>query len=611
MSKVVNKDSNKSSKKPNLQVSLIFVFKLVAKQKPMLLFWYFLQLISEIGTTVLPIILPKYIFEFLMAITQGTPYDEVKKKLIGTVGLLIGFTLFANCIVKVATAIRAAMNEWFNRYLEQTIAEQVMNMDFEHTEDPDALDQLNKAKDGIAWYSGGVEGILSNLYKVVLNFCVLVCGSALVIKECPWLMVIQAIGLLTSVFFNARINRAEIQSFKDASVVNRRFAYFFYQVSNFNYGKDIRLYNSADMFSKRGIKENSKLLDVWKNQAFCTMRNFFGVNICNAIRDSASYLYLGLLAISKTITVGDFTMYCAASSAFYWAVYRILEGVQEVVKRSNYIAEYFTFMQYPSVMPKGTERVVEQEHTIEFRDVSFKYPRSEKYVLRHVNLTIKSGEHLAIVGLNGAGKTTFIKLLCRLYDVSDGEILLDGKNIKNYCDEEYRKLFSPVFQDFQLFAFTLKENVAFMQVSKEEESSINHALELSGVYNDVVKLKQGIETIISKSFDENGTELSGGQKQKVAISRALYKDAPLVILDEPTAALDPVAEYEIYKKFNELVGGKTAIYISHRLSSCKFCERIAVFAEDGIKEYGTHDELVTKPNGIYAEMFAAQAQYYV
>ena len=607
MSKTVNKSSNK----PNIPAALMFVFRLVKKEKPMLFLWYFLQLVSEIGTTVLPIILPKYIFEFLIAITQGISYEEVKYKLVGTVALLIGFTLLGNCIVKVTTAIRTTTNEWFNRYLEQMVAERAMNMDFEHTESPDALDQLNKAKDGIAWYSGGVEGILSNFYKVVLNFCGLVCGSALVIRECPWLMVIQAAGLLTSAFFNVRINRAEIKSFKDASVFNRRFSYFFYQVSNFNYGKDIRLYNSADMFSERGKKENGKLLNVWKKQAFCTMRNFFGINFCNTFRDSASYLYLGVLAISKRITVGDFTMYCAASSAFYWAVYRILEGVQEVVKRSNYIAEYFAFMQYPSVMPKGTESVAGQEHTIEFRDVSFKYPRSEKYVLRHVNLTIKPGEHLSIVGLNGAGKTTFIKLLCRLYDVSEGEILLDGKNIKSYSDEEYRKIFSPVFQDFQLFAFTLKENVALANVSGEEEVSVNQALELSGVYNDVVKLERGIDTIIYKSFDENGTELSGGQKQKVAISRALYKDAPVVILDEPTAALDPVAEYEIYRKFNELVGGKTAIYISHRLSSCKFCDRIAVFAEDGIKEYGTHDELVTKSNGIYAEMFAAQAQYYV
>ena len=213
------------------------------------------------------------------------------------------------------------------------------------------------------------------------------------------------------------------------------------------------------------------------------------------------------------------------------------------------------------------------------------------------------------MGLNGAGKTTFIKLLCRLYDVTEGEILIDGVNIKEYDQEEYRRLFAVVFQDFQLFAFSMRENIALC--CEADDDRINEVLKQSGLYGDVQKLEHGLDTTLFKSFDEKGTEFSGGQKQKTAISRALYKNAPIVILDEPTAALDPVAEYDIYRQFNTLVGGKTAIYISHRLSSCKFCDKIAVFAEDTIKEYGTHDELADIRGGIYSEMFAAQAQYYV
>ncbi|MBO6302754.1 MAG: ABC transporter ATP-binding protein, partial [Ruminiclostridium sp.] len=201
-------------------------------------------------------------------------------------------------------------------------------------------------------------------------------------------------------------------------------------------------------------------------------------------------------------------------------------------------------------------------------------------------------------------------LLCRLYDVTEGEILIDGVNIKEYSDEEYRKLFAVVFQDFSLFAFSLRENISFSDDSKNDPT-INEVMEKCGLADDVSKLPDGLDTMMFKSFDENGTELSGGQKQKTAIARALYKDAPVVILDEPTAALDPVAEYDIYRQFDTLVGGKTAVYISHRLSSCKFCDRIAVFADCTIKEYGTHDELAGKPGGIYAEMFAAQAQYYI
>ena len=271
--------------------------------------------------------------------------------------------------------------------------------------------------------------------------------------------------------------------------------------------------------------------------------------------------------------------------------------------------QFLKLLEYPVALEKGDKAVTGETHVIEFSHVSFKYPRSEQYVLKDINLKITSGEHLSVVGLNGAGKTTFIKLLCRLYDVTEGEILIDGVNIKEYSEEEYRKLFAVVFQDFQLFAFSLKDNIALGDTA--EDAEINRVLELAGFYEDAQKLPEGLDTMLYKSFDEKGTELSGGQQQKTAIARALYKDAPIVILDEPTAALDPVAEYDIYRRFDTLVGGKTAIYISHRLSSCKFCDRIAVFAENTIKEYGTHEELVDKKNGIYAELFAAQAQYYV
>lgn len=260
------------------------------------------------------------------------------------------------------------------------------------------------------------------------------------------------------------------------------------------------------------------------------------------------------------------------------------------------------------VMQKGDKTPDHKDHIIEFRDVSFTYPGTQVKVLDHVSITIRSGEHLSIVGLNGAGKTTFVKLLCRLYDVDQGEILLDGVNIKDYEYVEYMKLFSVVFQDFKLLAFSIRENIILDQKASEEE--IANIYKLAGIEDKIISLEKGIDTIIFKSFDKDGIELSGGEQQKLAIARALYKNSLIVILDEPTAALDPIAEYDIYRQFDTLVGGKTAIYISHRLSSCKFCDKIAVFAEGMIKEYGNHDELVNLSGGIYPEMFAAQAQYY-
>lgn len=590
--------------------SLTFILGLAWKKKPILFLVYSIQLIAEVSRTMLSVILPKYIIDYLMEVLQGKPYPEVQNNLLWAVGLLIGSHLICNATANLSNAIRASYGEWFNRHLEEELARHAMAMDFEHTEDPAALDQLNKAREGINWYSGGVEVILSNFYTIVMNITVLAGIVMIIVVGCPWLLLIQGGSLCAVTYFNYLNNKIEVQSFIELSSLNRRFGYYFYQVADFRFGKDIRLYDSVDMMGDKADVENKKMLKVWAKRMTRTRHNSWKTDIVNSMRDGGSYFYLGFLAIRKIITIGDFTMYANAAGSFFWALFRIASGVQEVVKRCNYINEYIEFLQYPAAMEKGDGAVLEAEHVIEFCDVSFKYPRTDRYILKNVNLRITPGEHLSIVGLNGAGKTTFIKLLCRLYDVNEGAILLDGRNIKEYSDDEYRKLFAVVFQDFQLFAFSLKENVALQESSAASEQEVEKALALSGVYEDSVKLEKGLDTIIYKSFDEQGTELSGGQRQKVAISRAMYKNAPIVILDEPTASLDPKAEYEIYRKFNDLVGGKTAIYISHRLSSCKFCDRIAVFAEDHIKEYGTHEDLIGNEEGLYAAMFRAQARYY-
>jgi ABC-type multidrug transport system fused ATPase/permease subunit len=282
-----------------------------------------------------------------------------------------------------------------------------------------------------------------------------------------------------------------------------------------------------------------------------------------------------------------------------------MENVTELVKRCNYAYEYVKFMEYPTALEKGNVKVEKKQHEIEFRHVSFAYPGTDRKILNDVNIKIAPGEHLSIVGLNGAGKTTFIKLLCRLYDPTEGEILMDGRNIKEYDYSEYMEQFAPVFQDYRLFALSVRDNITF----EKDNDDLNDLLKKVGLSEFVAKLEKGTDTNIFKFFDEEGVEPSGGEQQKIAIARALHKDSPVVILDEPTAALDPVAEYEIYRQFNSLVGGRSAFYISHRLSSCRFCDRIAVFSEGKIAEYGTHEELA-EAGGLYSEMFEAQAKYY-
>lgn len=269
------------------------------------------------------------------------------------------------------------------------------------------------------------------------------------------------------------------------------------------------------------------------------------------------------------------------------------------------------FLEIGDEMYKGKlplEKRNDNQYRIEFRDVSFKYPGAQQYALRHFSMELKVGEKLAIVGMNGSGKTTMIKLLCRLYDPQEGEILLNGVDIRKFKHEEYSRLFSVVFQDYQLFSFLLGENVAV--AADYNEDRVRKCLENAGFEQRLKELPQGTHTYMFKDY-EDGVEFSGGEAQKVAIARAIYKEAPFVLLDEPTAALDPLAEFEIYRRFDEIVEDKTAVYISHRLSSCRFCDKIAVFHEGRLIQQGSHEQLVQDKAGKYYEMWNAQAQYYV
>lgn len=288
-----------------------------------------------------------------------------------------------------------------------------------------------------------------------------------------------------------------------------------------------------------------------------------------------------------------------------------LASINSIINNNKYLQLYIDFLNIESENHKGTipvEKRDDDEYEIEFKNISFKYPGTDTYALKNVSIKLNIGERLAIVGMNGSGKTTFIKLLCRLYDPNEGEILLNGIDIKKYDYEEYMRLFSVVFQDFKLFSFLLGQNVAASM--NYDEKYVKDILEKVGLEKRLNTMPKGIYTPLYKDFDEEGIEVSGGEAQKIALARALHRDAPIIILDEPTAALDPIAEFEIYSKFNEIVGTKTAFYISHRLSSCRFCHEIAVFNDGEIVQKGNHKELVKDEDGKYYELWNSQAKYY-
>lgn len=601
--------SDKTQRLPITRDTLKFMFRLVWREKPHLFILYFMDIVFEVSMKMIEIILPKFIIDEVAAILGGGAAEEHLPRAALFAGLIVGLHLIVIVFDNVNGQLMNFISQWFTEYIDIKIGEHAMKMDFEHTENPEALDTLNTAKEGMDWYSGGVCGIMFALVMIVRNAAMLCGVITLILMTCPLLLPVQILSLIIITIFNARNNNIDAASFLKLAKSNRVFGYVLYQLADFRLGKDIRLYESADMMCKKADSFADEQIAAWTDRDRKKCKNSWVMDIVNSFRDGLSYFYIGYMALTGAISIGDFSMCVASASTFYWSLHAIVTGIQDINKKCAYAHRYIEFMNYPAAMPKGSSSVKQGEHIIEFVNVSFRYPRTENYVLRNINITIKPGEHLSIVGLNGAGKTTFVKLLCRLYDVTEGAILINGVNIKDYSEEEYRKLFAVVFQDFFLFAFSLRENIVL--TGESDDDRINEVLKQSGLYEDAQKLDNGLDTLLFKGFDEKGTDLSGGQRQKAAISRALYRNSPVVILDEPTAALDPVAEYDIYRRFNTLVGGKTTIYISHRLSSCKFCDRIAVFADDTIKEYGTHDQLVNRAGGIYAEMFAAQAQYYI
>lgn len=324
-----------------------------------------------------------------------------------------------------------------------------------------------------------------------------------------------------------------------------------------------------------------------------------------------TYLFVCLKAWAGAFGIGSCTQYISSITKFVMGLTDLTVLITEINTNNVFLEKSFEFLDIPNKMYQGsltTEKRNDKKYDVEFKNVSFKYPGSDKWVLKNVNIKFQIGKRLAIVGMNGSGKTTFIKLLCRLYDPTEGEILLNGINIKKYRYDEYINIFSVVFQDYKLFSLKLGENISGSKIV--DKAKAHESLLDAGFDNYKSVFSEDFETYLYKNVAENGVEISGGEAQKIAIARALYKDASFLILDEPTAALDPITEASIYEKLNDIIGDKTAVYISHRLSSCKFCDEVIVFHDGTIIQQGSHEELVTDASGKYYELWTAQAQYY-
>lgn len=487
----------------------------------------------------------------------------------------------------------------------------VMSMEFSKLEDPDIMNCYQKANNACSGNNNGVEGMMHAILNLLCCAAVVIVGMAILGSMNVFVTIgLTACAVLSAFVGNLTSKRAKKKVWDPLALWWRKDNYMNYTTTDFSAAKDIRMFGLKDWLADklRELKKERYAAQKKNNSMWLKTRLFN--TFINAAALGGVCAWLIYSAANGGITVGEFSLYLGSSMTYFEYVGQLLGNVTNILERSREVDDFRSLMDIETDDNSGEEVPAYELWEFEFRNVSFKYPRAEKYALKNLNLTIKAGERLAVVGLNGAGKTTMIKLLLRLYEPTEGEILLNGINVNKYSRKSYFAVFAPVFQTVNLFAFPLAENISMKAPSDTDRDFAEKCARDAGLAERIAELPGGIDTEVLKVIYDDGTDFSGGERQKIALARALYKNAPVVILDEPTAALDALAESRLYNDFDKLIGGKTAVYISHRLSSTQFCSAVAMFRDGEMVEYGTHEQLI-KQNGSYAEMFRVQAQYYV
>ncbi|MBN2604645.1 MAG: ABC transporter ATP-binding protein [Bacilli bacterium] len=515
--------------------------------------------------------------------------------------------------------------------LNSEISRKTLNLDYEQLESQEMKDKISRANQGVL-FSGGIgnfievlglsiENIISFIYALTLIVALFISvdldNPDIITKifNSPLIGLGIICLIIISILLNfkiiKKINQLHYDIYEENITANRLFLYLRDSAMDYKISKDVRLFHIDKLLSDK-IRENCQNFGT----SYGTIAKKAGKmnakgGMLNNLVLYAAYTVIGIKAILGLISVGNVLLLVSAVTMFNTAIVQIVNYVTSAATQTKYLALYRQYLETDTKLYQGTlpvEKRDDGQYTFEFKNVTFHYPNNDDIILNNVSFKLTTGKKLAIVGPNGAGKTTFIKLLCRLYDPTDGVILLNGIDIKKYDYNEYIGLMSIVFQDFKLFSTTIRDNVKGGLIGDDDR--ILHHLDQAGFIDRIKKLPKGIDTYLYSDFGEQGVEISGGEAQKIAIARALYKDSPLVILDEPTSALDPISEYEIYTKFDKLVEQKTAIYISHRMSSCRFCDNIIVFSKGEIIQSGNHSELLRDAEGLYHSMWSAQAKYY-
>lgn len=498
-------------------------------------------------------------------------------------------------------------------HLMTKLNRKAMTVNFEHLEDPDVMDAFQKAQNSSGGNQQGVEGMMHTGVESMSKMAVALVGFVIMGTLHPLILLLLCMTAACSFVVNDRVNVYTKKTVWDVLAPWwRKNNYMNYISTEFKAAKDIRMFNLRDWLLAKSRELNKYRYIMQKKNE----RNWFIVgvfeNMMWALSQVGIYAFIIHSVVKGTVSIANAFLYVTTAETFYGSISSVLKNITGLRQRNREVSDFRSFLDFEGGDLEDDGLPVPESNSYEFvfENVSFSYPKAEKYALKDLNLTLEQGERLAVVGLNGAGKSTFIKLLLRLYEPTSGRILLNGVDIQTYQKRSYYHLLAPLFQEVELFAFPLAENISMDTPVNTDVARAEECLHMAGFGDKLKELPKGVHTEVLKVIDEEGLDFSGGERQKLALARALYKDAPIVVLDEPTAALDALAEYELYQNFDRMIGEKSAIYISHRLSSTRFCDHIAMFMEGQMVEYGSHEELLKK-KGPYANMFELQAQYYV
>ena len=553
-----------------------------------------------------------FVSKFLIDIVQSTGGKEEKiQRLFWCILILLGAAL----VLQLSNTIANQKSQYlFIKIRMRLIKERVkkaLHLPYEMLEKPEVLDihdRCTRATDG---NNNGIEGMMrlmvtlgTQLFTVIMTF------TTVLVLDWRLILVLVFCSILQFLYYNFIIKRDKIQVWDRLSPVWRRVHYMERVTTNFDAAKDIRLFEMKDFL----LKKERETFAIREERMDYHFRLWFYHTIVTQILFTIGNIIIYYVLIYNVLElglgIGDFTLFLSFAMGFSGGLLEFLQRFGDYNRASLEVDDFRSFLDLKTEESQEYLSLPDtDEYCFSFENVSYKYAKSETYALKNLSLTIHPGEKLAVVGLNGAGKTTMIKLLLRLYDPTEGRITLNGTDIRQYEREEYFKLFSPVFQDVQVMAFPVSGNVSMKPTEETDEKKALDCLVRAGLKEKIESLPKGIKSNLLKVIEEDGIDLSGGEKQKLALARALYKGAPVIVLDEPTSALDALAEQRLYESFDEMIGDKSAVYISHRLASTRFCDRIAMFKQGEMVEYGSHDELMER-QGEYASMFMVQAQYY-